>query len=142
VQETINTLAEESFPFKIPACSTPPAGKVRNSMQSVETNGSLVTASLSYPGNVCMVRLGAELCSEACAALTEALSSFLESESPTRLALDLSAVRDVDSTGLGLLLQLQAALRKRGRTLSLCRCSRPVRRALEATHLLHLFDLT
>jgi anti-anti-sigma factor len=124
------------------ATGEPATGKVRNSMQSVDTDVPLVTASLSYSGDVCMVWLGAELCSGTCAELAEALLPFLESESPRSLALDLSAVRDVDSTGLGLLLQLQAALRKRGRTLSLRCCSRPVRHALEATRLLHLFDLT
>jgi anti-anti-sigma factor len=87
------------------------------------------------------VRLRGELRTVARALFNAVRASPADSPSGACLIANLAAITEVDGEGLGFLVLAHAELRERGGGLALSCCSPTVRRALEATRLIRLFDL-
>lgn len=100
----------------------------------------LISPSTSE-GDACVMRLAGELASQTCGVVQDALAPLLDTLHGACLVLDLSLICAIDAAGLILLAGLLHTLRQRGATLRLRGCRPCVRRALEDTFLIHLFDI-
>lgn len=92
------------------------------------------------PGGVCALRVVGEIDLATSGLLRSRVMEQLE-QGPAQLALDLSAVGFLGSSGLAVLVEVRTEAQRRDVVLRLITNSRAVLRALTATGLIDLFDV-
>ncbi len=91
-------------------------------------------------GEICVVELEGEIDAEHSAQLKSALAKYRET-APKKFVVDLSKVRFIDSTGLGIMISLMRSLNEQGGKLRLSGLNDEVRSIFQITRLHKVFDL-
>lgn len=98
--------------------------------------------SSRHAGKIAVVRLDGRLTlSPALHKLKPRVDTILASNSSTGLVLDLSAVPDIDSAGIGELLTIHTSATRRGMRVALASVNRRVTEVLEITRLDGIFTI-
>ena len=84
---------------------------------------------------------GEELTLNRRAAFRTTCQLILDDASVTEIVVDLRDTRWIDSTGLGMLLELREIARQSGKRVALANASAGVREHLDTAHFEHLFEL-